>query len=201
MKLKYLRHTFILAIVILLQFHSASGEKSPGAESDCVSIISIHGSSNVNKFQLTNHNPRIVRSSEKAEDKKRYQRIQIAVTEFQGENERMREDFLELVNASEYPFISMAIEPRILQRCLKNKGVFDFKTIITMAGITKSYIVPCKLDTCGSSSYMLNGKLEIKLTDFGIEPPRKFFGLIKVHNEVLIDYVFRFQADDDIFRK
>ena len=200
MKLKPLQRTLFLAVVILLQHSYAPGQAVPGAESDCASLISIYGSSNVNQFQLINHNPRIVRSSGDVGDKKQYQRIEIPVNEFEGDNSRIREDFLEMINASEYPFINMAIEPRDLGKCIKIKGPHNFRTIITISAVSNNYIVPCKLDSCENSGYALKGKLNVKLTDFGIDPPQKFFGIIKVNDEILIDYVFRFQSDDDIFR-
>ena len=91
----------------------------------------------------------------------------------------------------------MTIESRNMAECLKNKGLSDFKTEITIAGVSQRFVVPCGVDTCLSSGYVLKGSLEVKLTDFGIDPPKKFFGLVKVNNEVLIDYVFSFQTDND----
>lgn len=200
MKLKILQYIFFLAVVILMHHNYAQGQDVTDAENDCVNHISIHGSSNVNRFQLINHNPKILRLSNRDNDNKPYQRIEIAANDFKGDNDRMRKDFLEMVNASEYPFITLDIESRSLKECRKKKETRDFKTIITIAGVSNSYVVPCKLDSCRSSGYMLKGNLKVKLTDFGIDPPQKFFGIIKVNNEVLIDYVFRFQPDDAIFR-
>jgi hypothetical protein len=198
--LKLLQLTFFLAAVILLQHNYVSGQETPGAESDCASLISIYGSSNVNQFQLINYNLRIVRHSGDVVDKKRYQRIEVPVNEFKGDNSRMLKDFLEMINASEHPLINLAIEPRDLGRCMREKGVHNFNTTITIAAVSNSYIVPCKLDSCENSGYVLRGKLNVKLTDFGIDPPHKFFGIVKVNDDILIDYVFRFQSDDDIFR-
>ncbi len=187
--------------VFLLQYkYDVAGQELPEMENGCESHISIHASSNVNQFQLINHRPKIIRLSDGDNNNKRYQRIEIAVNEFKGDNNRMRKDFLEMVNASQYPFITMAIEPRRLEECRQNTGLTDFTTIITIAGVSKSYVVPCSIDSCESSGYLLKGNLRVKLTDFGIDPPQKFFGILKVDNEVLIDYAFRFQPGDDIFR-
>lgn len=201
MRLKFLKYSFYLAAAFLLQYkYNAAGQKLPEMKNECESHISIHGSSNVNQFQLINYNPKIVRLSDKGDDEKRDQRIEISVNQFKGANKRIREDFLEMVNASKYPFIIMTIEPRNLEECRKTKGLSDFKTKITIAGVSQRFVVPCRVDTCESSGYVLKGSLEVKLTDFGIDPPKKIFGLVKVNNEVLIDYVFRFQTDDAIFQ-
>lgn len=201
MRWKLIKYSFFLAVAFLLQFnYEVTGQDLSDMKNDCESYISIHGSSNVNQFQLINHNPKVVRRSDQSDDQNSDQRIEIPVHQFEGANRRMREDFHEMVNASEYPFIIMNIERRNLDECMKARGLSDFKTKITIAGVTRSYIVPCGVDTCESSGYVLKGNLEVKLTDFGIDPPQKFLGLVKVNNEVLIDYVFRFQADDPIFR-
>jgi hypothetical protein len=190
-----------LAAALLLQYKDdVAGQEFLKVETECENHISIHGSSNVNQFQLINHNPKIIRLSDGVGDKKHYQRIEVAVDEFTSENKRMRKDFLEMVNAKEYPHIIVAIEPRGLAECRKDKGLSDFKTNITITGISNSYNVPCGVDSCDSSGYVLKGKLEVKLTDFGIDLPKKFFGIIKVDNEVLIDYFFKFRPDDDIFQ-
>jgi hypothetical protein len=200
MKLQYFICGFLLAVGYLLQNNFAAGQEKTLSEADCESYIEIHGSSNINQFQLINHNPKIIRHSGGDEMNQGYQRVEIPADQFEGNNNRMRNDFLEMINASEYPFIIMAIEPRSLAECRKIKGMSDFKTIITIAGVSQNYVVPCAIYACENSGYVLKGNLEVKLTDFGIDPPRKFFGIVKVNNEVFIDYVFRFQTDDDIFR-
>jgi hypothetical protein len=201
MKLKFFTYVFFLAAAFLLLYsYYAAGQEKAVAEAGCVSHIKIHGSSNVNQFQLINHNPKIIRLSGGDEGKQRYQRIEVPVNQFKGANKRMRKDFLEMVNASEYPFIIMAIEPRSLEECRNVKGLSDFKTTITIAGVSNSYVVPCSIDSCESSGYLLKGSLEVKLTDFKIDPPKKLFGMIKVDNEVLIDYVFKFYPGDAIFQ-
>ena len=86
---------------------------------------------------------------------------------------------------------------KVHEMCIRDrreKGVHNFNTTITIAAVSNSYIVPCKLDSCENSGYVLRGKLNVKLTDFGIDPPHKFFGIVKVNDDILIDYVFRFQS-------
>lgn len=201
MDLKFFKYSLYLAAAFLLQCkYDATGQEAPTIENSCKSHISIHGSSNINQFQLINHNPKIVRLQDSVNYKKRDQRIEISVNQFEGTNKRIRKDFLEMVNASEYPFIIMVIEPRGLAKCRNEKGLSDFKTEITIAGVSKRYVVPCSIDSCENSGYVLKGRLEIKLTDFGIDPPKKLLGIIEVDNEVRIDYNFRFRTDDDIFR-
>jgi hypothetical protein len=60
---------------------------------------------------------------------------------------------------------------------------------ITIAGITHFYRIDCTVVTC-SGNYFLMGAQRIKLTDFDIEPPEKFFGLVKVSDEINVSYRF-----------
>ena len=34
----------------------------------------------------------------------------------------------------------------------------------------------------------VTGSTRLRLTDFGIEPPTKFFGLVRVHNEIDVHF-------------
>ncbi len=199
--MKFLQYVLIGAMGFCAQiiFTGAIQEK-PLRETGCDSYIEIHGSSNVNQFQLINHSPKVVNLSQGNKVMGGYQRVEIDVNQFKADNTQMREDFLEMVNAKEYPVILMDIEPRSLAECKEKTGLPNFRTIINIAGVSRSYIVPCKIDSCQSSGYQLKGKLNFKLTDFEINPPQRIFGLVKVNDEVFIDYAFRFLAEDDIFK-
>ena len=102
-----------------------------------------------------------------------------------------------MLNAEKYPFIKIAIERREFAKCVGKKGLTDFKTEITVAGNSNFYKVPCAVYACKKTGYIIEGNLDARLTDFGIEPPRKFFGLVKVNDEINIHYVFWFPPEKD----
>lgn len=198
--LKFLKYTILGTVAFLLLSNSYISEPGDQTEGNCVSYVTVQGSSNVNQFSFNNTNPIIQDSAGIKKDEVQYQIVQIPVYSFTGKNKHMLKDFLDLIKASEYPFIILALESRDLVPCEKHTEPTNFKTRITIAGVTNAYVVPCKVVACNNNGYLVKGDLKIKLTDFNINPPQKFFGMIKVNNEVFIDYAFKFSPENDIFK-
>lgn len=161
--------------------------KLPDSE-DCYSYISILGSSNVNQFEFTNANPQIETTTANPYPDRR---IKIPVYSFEASNKRMLSDFHEMVKAEEHPYIDITIEPRHTADFEETSGLTRFRTVVTIAGKSNEYIVPSHISGCTKSGYMLQGDLEVKLTDFGIDPPTKVFGAVKVNDNVFINFAFQ----------
>ena len=100
-----------------------------------------------------------------------------------------------LVNAEEYPFIQIEIEPGKSADFDETSGRTRFRSKISIAGKTNEYVIPSEISTCPASGYMLKGNLLVNLTDFEIEPPRKVLGAVKVNNEVFISFAFRIPSE------
>ena len=178
---------FLMA-TICFSFADASDKNKLPDTDDCHSYISIHGSSNVNQFQFTNDSPEIeALTANPFMDS----RIKIPVRNFEASNKRMLNDFYDMVKASEYPYIDITIEPRNSADFEETSGLTRFRTIVTIAGKSNEYIVPSHISGCTKSGYMLQGDLEVKLTDFDIEPPTKVFGAVKVNDDVFINFAFQ----------
>lgn len=60
--------------------------------------------------------------------------------------------------------------------------------------ITRCYIIECKY-----GNKIIHGEKTVKLTDFKLDPPVKSFGLIKVKNELNIN--FEFKIPDNLITK
>ncbi len=194
--LKLLTYSIFLSVTFL--WHSraaiADGNETP-MPSECRSYISIHGSSNVNQFRLSNENPQVETTSENLIEENH---IRIHVYDFEASNHRMLKDFYDMVEASQHPFIEITIEPRENADFDEGSGLTNFRTKVTIAGNSNSYIVPSTITGCESLGYMLKGKLQVKLTDFDIEPPTKFLGAVKVNDEVFINFAFRMQHREQV---
>jgi len=189
-----------VAAFILQSNSCISAQGKFQSEKKCNSYVTVRGSSNVNHFSFNNTNPIISDSAEIKTSTERYQIVQIPVHSFTGPNTHMLNDFLNMIKASEYPFITLALEPRDLIQCEKHTEPTNFKTKITIAGATNAYVVPCKVVACNNSDYLVKGNLKIKLTDFHLNPPKKFVGMIRVNNKVFISYAFKFHTKKDKFR-
>jgi len=180
---------------------AAETDKSKAdAESECNNFILIQGSSNINRFMLVNQSPHISTDGE-PKGFSGNREIQIPVDGFTAANNHMLNDFYDMVKASEYPYIHIAIEPRSRADFDETTGLTNFKTEITLAGNSNSYTVPCEIAFCENSAYLLKGSLKIELTDFNIDPPEKVFGAIKVKNEVFINFVFKLKNEETLTEK
>jgi hypothetical protein len=59
---------------------------------------------------------------------------------------------------------------------------------ITVAGVSRQYDINCKIHNVDNENQVLNGTALIKLTDLEIVPPVKMLGLVKVKNEITINF-------------
>jgi hypothetical protein len=194
--LKILKYSIFFFVAFYLHDHSAVAD---GNESEtpaaCRSYISIRGSSNVNKFQFHNDNPQAATTPERWSESNL---IRIPVYDFNASNKHMLNDFYDLVNATKHPFIEIAIEPRSTADFDEQSGLTNFRTEVTIAGQSNTYIVPSTISGCEHRGFMLEGDLKIKLTDFKIEPPTKLLGAVKVNDEVFIKFAFRMQHEEQL---
>jgi hypothetical protein len=190
-----LRITYCIffTVAFLLQAGAAANvEDKTSDTAECISYISIQGSSNINQFRFYNDNPGIDTTSDNITLDNR---IKIPVYDFKASNQRMLNDFYDMVSASEYPFINITIENRELADFDEQSGLTNFRTKITIAGKSNSYIVPSEISGCEHNGFILKGNLQVKLTDFDIVPPSKVFGAVKVNDKVFINFAFRMQHE------
>ena len=194
--LKVITYSILFSVTFL--WNSISGfaeDKESSIPVGCKSYIAIHGSSNVNQFRFFNENLQVKTTSASITDENQ---IQIPVYDFETSNNRMLKDFYDMVNATRHPFIHISIEPRNKADFDEGSGLTNFKTEVTIAGISNNYIVPSTISGCDHQGYMLQGDLKVKLTDFDIEPPTKLLGAVKVNDEVFIKFAFHMQSGEQL---
>ena len=201
MKFKLKTYNFLIAAVMLLSCFHSQAEKLTDGNGENQSYISIQGSSNINEFELINPHPAINKNNSGIDKNSRYRNIRISVNEFTSTNDRMVHDFRKMVHESKYPFIKISIERRDLADFEETNGLTNFSIIITIAGKSQEYTVPCEVFSTLNSGYMLSGNFSVKLTDFSIEPPEKLLGLIKVNNEVCINFLFNFDSEEVLTKR
>jgi hypothetical protein len=201
MKFRFNTYNFLIAAAFLLFSFSLSAEKLSEGDVDGQNYISIQGSSNINEFQLINPYPALDETNSGIEGNERYRNIRIPVDEFTLENQRLVHDFRQMVQESKYPYIKIGIERMELADFEETSGLTNFSTIITIAGVSKEYSVPCEVFSKLNSGYTLSGSFSIKLTDFNIDPPEKLMGLIKVNNEVFVNFLFNFDSEEVLTKK
>lgn len=194
-KIKYYFFAIVLGFFVSADV-SASDKDRSKAGAGCTDYVLIQGSSNINKFEFINYSPEVTHTALKPRNNEPYKNIQIPVYKFSGSNSMMLDDFYKMLKASEYPFIKIAIEPRELADFDEGSGLTNFRTEISIAGKSRSYVIPCEIVFCDEPGFVLKGDLALELSDFEIDPPKKVFGTVKVDNEVFITFAFRFAVKE-----
>ncbi|MGD9929940.1 MAG: YceI family protein [Mangrovibacterium sp.] len=191
MKLKY------LIIILLLgpfgvQGVTPTGEFRPG--SYLFDQVIIRGTTNVNQFQLSYRENHFTSLPETNRFLNENLKISIPADEIEAESKVMLDDFLELINASHYPTINISISHQITGELL-NRSNLRHNIRVTMNGVTNTYTCSSEIEKTAADQWYLNGKMNVLLTDFGIEPPKKFLGIVKVRDEVFISFKILFSTE------
>jgi hypothetical protein len=158
---------------------------------NCSSKIQISGSTNINTFSLkhtggihvlpSSANPAQQNLSDEIE-------IKIPVKGFDSDNPFLLRDFYHLLQAGTFPDIIIRIKKSQLMDLFRKGKPYSQNVAIILAGREKIYETRCLAVPCSSQGIMLYGNHVIKLSDFNLDPPVKSFGLIKVNNDVMINF-------------
>ncbi len=195
-----------IALHIVLVLHTGlcftQGIAWKNGDSDvCQGYINISGTTNINHFNFSNELSSIwipaAGQDGPPEDSSIFE-IRIPIKDFRTNNPVMYRDFLELVSASIYPYIYIGIHYPYLKRIL-TEGVNTIPEFeITLAGVRNEYRIPCRVWNCGVEHVLVSGSREVRLTEFKLDPPEKFQGLVKVHDSVLINFSLVFGLQSEI---
>ncbi len=158
------------------------------SHSDCSDFIQIDGATNVNQFYFVQNLPDKMQLQSESDAESNTLQLKIPARNFKSSNPRMREDFLDLIQADKYPFIQITMHLRKDQLASLVSDTFYPDIDVQLAGKSHSYKIPGRLRRCKDQSIHVFGEVHLYLDDFGIEPPSKFFGLVKVKNEVFINF-------------
>ena len=101
----------------------------------------------------------------------------------------MTSDFRKTVKSDKYPaividFISFERAPNYAQGEEKFKGILN----ISLAGVTKLFDVDCTIETKTNGMIHLKGGRGFTFADFGLKPPSRMMGTIKVKEELIVKF-------------
>lgn len=120
--------------------------------------------------------------------------IAIPLESFTSRPEPIRDDFLDLTDADHNPYITIHLLQEVL---LPGKELSTTLPVsITMAGKENTYQIACRVRRTDGDHVVLEGAQQVRLTDFGIDPPEKMVGLIKVENELDINFSIIFTVSE-----
>ena len=90
-------------------------------------------------------------------------------------------DFQKILKSDKHPQIFLFLK-EISQ--IENSPDVQASIDIQMAGLTKNFKVPVNI--IKNNNFLITGDLALKLSDFNLETPKKFFGLISVNDKIEI---------------
>jgi len=99
------------------------------------------------------------------------------------------------LKSKEFPFITFTSNNgKLYKKIAENKIQLIITGILNIAGKSKKISLLVNLTKLSNNSILFKGYYKLKMTDYGVRPPSAFFGLIKVKDEILIDYRFVFST-------
>ncbi len=166
------------------------------------SIVSIHGTTNVNSFKcvsdgniqggylVTDHFPgeQLILFSDAGLD--------LEIRSFDCRNRMMNKDFRQALGGEEYPFIKISL---LETRIEKGVGGEEKRLIATVQVRIKEESVKkevaVELSKQGNMNFFAEGGAHLRMSDFGIEPPSPALGIIRVDDEIEVRFRLSVEAN------
>lgn len=163
------------------------------------SYVKIDGTSNVTNFSCKcgESYPKLKFSFDPTA-KKGNNLFQGALLKLKGEkldcgNKLMNKDMYSTLNTTQYPYISLDVKEvsqadgLTIAHCT-DWIPFEVKAVVTINGVSKSTVILLKGRNLGNSTFKFVGNWDFQLTDFNMTPPRRVMGMIKVGNEMRMNF-------------
>jgi hypothetical protein len=129
-------------------------------------------------------------------------RLKIPVEYINCGNPLMNNDLRELLNSGETPYIIIDIydfyEKNIISDVLNsdNTGSGTANINIAIAGITNEYNIDF-IDRRKDNEVIITSAVNLKLMDFGLDPPPKMLGLVRLYDNIEIEILLRLFINDN----
>ena len=118
--------------------------------------------------------------------------ITLMASNFDCHNNMITRDFKKTLRIENYP--EMYIRFLQLKRKREQKPELTGTMEIVIAGVSKRYAVTCLIKSAGNNEKHLEGTRSFKFSDFGLQPPDKLFGAIKVEDNISVNFHLRLKA-------
>jgi len=124
----------------------------------------------------------------------------VQVNSLECGQEAINRDLRKTLNATEHPEIVIEITRIHFERTADE---FPEQVIVNaqmqIAGVENPVCISLASEMQASKGiYQIQGEHSIKLTEFGIDPPRTFFGLIKVEDKIVISFDLLLKQHTDL---
>ena len=197
MKKQYLTHfLFSLAATLLMINASAQNEYSLNEKN---SKLKISGTSNLHDWEMDAKGM----SGETRLTKEDASTINVSqvnftcpVEDIKSDHQLMDNKTYDALKKKKYPNISFKIESP--EKVELNNGTGPVKGQLTIAGKTKQVELPCSFNFEKNNMVDVTGKIQINMTDYGVDPPTAMLGALKTGEKVYVEYDLQFENTSGI---
>jgi hypothetical protein len=168
-------------------------------------IVTIKGTTNINRFscdlQEENVNHSLQVKSTYANDTLRFDGLKLAfpIDEFDCGMALMNHDFQEFLRQDIYPEMSIEIDHMVIRR----QGSFMEKVSVVsevgiqLCGKEQNYTLPRGyVIELAENQIKLVSEDYVRFTDFGLIPPTKFLGTVRVSNELEVAFEISMEIEE-----
>jgi hypothetical protein len=156
--------------------------------------LTIYGKSNINNFSFYFDNNPESDFQENVITKRDKQKTEflLPVDRFKTINKGIQNDFFKLIEADKFHYISFAIDNDQMELFTSESEGDSINATITIAQESKQICILIKKDNKQIKNQFFTGEIKFLLTDFKLTPVSKFLGLVKVDNNLVIDFRINF---------
>lgn len=160
------------------------------------SRLEINGTTNINRFRCSSTDyagaDTLRESSDKDGLKVLEGVISLNTAGFDCENALITRDLKKTLKQDTYPELTIKLSLLDERPELKNRqtGVIE----ISMAGVSRKYPIKCTIKSSNFMEKHLEGHKAFNFSDFGLTPPEKLFGAIKVTDNISVVFHLRLTA-------
>jgi len=183
-------------ILTLTVFQSIFSQTTVNLDLQKNSYLSINGTTNLLSFNLHQDGNKFVKNNltfiaSQNQNKLFLSQNQLAieVKNFTSDNIMVLKDFQKLLKSDIYPSMQVQLNYiELLPNTSQSKIVKGNALVnITITGVTKKFTIPISSNSEGDI-FIVDGKKDINIRDFGLTPPEEMLGLLKVSEWINIDF-------------
>ncbi len=118
--------------------------------------------------------------------------VTVPVGRFDCGNQRMNEDFYHALKAEDYPYIQFQLidaAPAAKDPVTGTESMHLYVAgHLSIAGTARTIQVTVQGKQLSNGMYQATGKIPLKMSDFGIDPPTAIFGLIQANDKITVHF-------------
>lgn len=125
--------------------------------------------------------------------------VGVPVSNFECDNRVMTRDFRRALGVEEHPNLYLRFEELQLHAGKEGSRIQqDVKAVVSVEikGVRKVYTINVSRAVFSDYELTITGEMRVKMSEFGIEPPTAMMGMIRVYDDIVIDFNLKFCREE-----